>query len=362
MGAAELSAGTVRPNLAEFADTVRNNGAGWNLPSAMADWGPLILRRLRTVWERCWPILRWCLPGTLALVLISGWAAYFSGGMAAVVGWLALVTAGQTLAPVSLMALLAHALRTRHFSRPMQVTFGLAAVAFWPALWGFGILTITFPFSLGTSSPSATVRLPSNEELLVGWGGDSLDTNYHAAYPDQRWAYDLLVEPAAHGGRDLADYGCYGTPVVAPAAATVAMAVDGLPDHMPGKASMDIKHPAGNSVALELHTGTYLLIAHLQRGSVLVERGDQVEEGQPIGACGNSGNTSEPHIHIHHQRQNPRGRPLNFSEGLPLYFRDHDGPPMPEGGLEVRDQKIVLTGATVRHAADTPAEIRAPLQ
>lgn len=359
MRPAELSAGTVRPNLAEFADAVRNNGAGWNLPSTMADWGPSILRRLRTVLARCWPILRWCLPGTLALVLVSAWAAYLSGGMSAVVGWLALVTAGQTLAPVSLMALLAHALRKRRFSRPMQVTFGLAAVAFWPALWGFGILTITFPFSLETSSPAATIRLPSNEELRVGWGGDNLDTNYHAAYPDQRWAYDLVVEPAMHGGGDLADYGCYGTPVVAPAAATVVMAVDGLPDHVPGKASMDIKNPAGNSVALELDTGTYLLIAHLQQGSVLVKRGDQVEEGQPIGACGNSGNTSEPHIHIHHQRQNPRGRPLNFSEGLPLYFRDHDGPPMPEGGLGVRDDEIVLTGAKVRHLG-RPRTLTAP--
>ena len=320
----------------------------------MADWARSILRRLRTVLARCWPILRWCLPGTLALVLVSAWAAYWSGGMAAVIGWLALVTAGQTLAPVSLMALLAHALRKRHFSRPMQVTFGLAAVAFWPALWGFGILTITFPFSLETSSPAATIRLPSNEELRVGWGGDNLDTNYHAAYPDQRWAYDLVVEPAMHGGGDLADYGCYGTPVVAPVAGTVVMAVDGLPDHVPGKASMDIKNPAGNSVALELETGTYLLIAHLQQGSVLVKRDDQVEEGQPIGACGNSGNTSEPHIHIHHQRQNPRGRPLNFSEGLPLYFRNHDGPPMPEGGLEVRDDKILMTGAIIRHVGRPP--------
>ena len=309
--------------------------------------------------SRVRPVLRWCLPGALVLVLVPGWIMYLSAGMSAgmpaVIGWLALVTAGQILAPVSLMVLLVHALRKRRFSRPMQVTFGLAAVAFWPGLWGFGIFTITFPFSLETSSPSATVRLPSNEELRVGWGGNRLDTNYHAAYPDQRWAYDLLVEPAMHGGENLTDYGCYGTPVVAPIAATVAMAKDGLPDHVPGKASMDIENPAGNSVALELDTGTYLLIAHLQQGSVLVKRGDVVQEGQPIGACGNSGNTSEPHIHIHHQRQNPRGRPLNFSEGLPLYFRDHDGASMPEGGLEVRDDELVLTGAIVRHVGQLPA-------
>ena len=94
---------------------------------------------------------------------------------------------------------------------------------------------------------------------------------------------------------------------------------------------------------------TYLLIAHLKPGSVLVRAGDRVREGQPIGLCGNSGNTSEPHIHIHHQRQDPKGRPINFSEGLPLYFRDHDGAAMPEGGVEVRGGKIALKGAVIIH-------------
>ena len=92
------------------------------------------------------------------------------------------------------------------------------------------------------------------------------------------------------------------------------------------------------------------VIAHLKKGSVLVEAGDRVQEGEPIGACGNSGNTSEPHIHIHHQRQDPRNRPLNFSEGLPLYFRDHDGAAMPEGGFEVNNGEVTLTGAIVRHS------------
>ena len=84
-----------------------------------------------------------------------------------------------------------------------------------------------------------------------------------------------------------------------------------------------------------------------------MEAGDQVQEGDPIGACGNSGNTSEPHIHIHHQRQDPQRFPLNFAEGLPLYFRGHDGPAMPEGGFDVDSATgdIVLTGAVVQHTA-----------
>ena len=83
-----------------------------------------------------------------------------------------------------------------------------------------------------------------------------------------------------------------------------------------------------------------------------METGGDVEEGDPIGACGNSGNTSEPHIHIHHQRQAPRLFPLNFAEGLALYFRDHGGPAMSKGGFDVDNTgSIVLTGAIVQHAA-----------
>ncbi len=276
-------------------------------------------------------ILRWTPSVGLALVLLSSWGMFLSGGMAAVVGWSLLIDAGLILGPLSLLVLVVHAVRKRRFSRPMWATLLLALVALWPGLWGFGLLTVTFPYSLETSEPSATVRLPSNERLRVGWGGDRLTTNYHAATPDQRWAYDLLVEPAAHGSTDLDDYGCYGTAVVAPVSARVHMASDGAPDHTPGQPN-DLRNPTGNTVVLRLETGTYLLIAHLKNGSVRVETGDEVEEGDPIGACGNSGNTSEPHIHIHHQRQDPRIYPLNFAEGLPLYFRDHDGPAMPEGG------------------------------
>ncbi len=269
--------------------------------------------------------------------------------MRAVTGWIALLTAGQLLAPLMLLVLIVHAIRKRRFSRPMRATLALTALALWPGLWSIGILPVRFPSSIENASPSATVRLPSNEKLRVAWGGDRLATNYHAFTPDQRWAYDLLVEPAAHGSERLDDYGCYGTPVVAPASARVHYSTDGAPDHVPGKISWDLRNPVGNSVVFKLETGTYLVIAHLKPGSVLVEAGDDVREGEPIGACGNSGNTSEPHIHIHHQRQDPKSRPINFSEGLPLYFRDHDGPAMPQGGLETRDERIVLTGNTVQH-------------
>lgn len=156
-------------------------------------------------------------------------------------------------------------------------------------------------------------------------------------------------EALFHGSANLNDYGCYGVPVVAPAAGKVIQSRDSEPDMTPGAPSNNTTAPGGNFVAIQLDNGAYLLIAHLKSGSVRVKTGDAVEEGQQIGECGNSGNTSEPHIHIHLQRQDPDFYSPNFAEGLPLYFRDHDGPHMPQGGVKVEGDKPIATGDTVQH-------------
>lgn len=54
----------------------------------------------------------------------------------------------------------------------------------------------------------------------------------------------------------------------------------------------------GNHVIVE-QDGVYAVHAHLRRGSVTVAVGDPVEVGHPVGEVGNSGNTSEPHLHFH---------------------------------------------------------------
>ena len=62
------------------------------------------------------------------------------------------------------------------------------------------------------------------------------------------------------------------------------------------------------------------------KDSVRVNVGDHVEVGDYLGRIGNSGTSSEPHLHIHHQRQDPTKimHPL-LAEGLPLYFIDKEG-------------------------------------
>ena len=52
------------------------------------------------------------------------------------------------------------------------------------------------------------------------------------------------------------------------------------------------------SMTRYIGAGQYAAYAHLRRGSVLVRPGDRVYRGQIIAECGNSGNTSEPHLHF----------------------------------------------------------------
>src|SRR3546814_21165157 len=54
----------------------------------------------------------------------------------------------------------------------------------------------------------------------------------------------------------------------------------------------------GNHVIVDHGDGTYVAYAHLRRGSLLVGVGDRVQAGQPLGEVGNSGNSSEPHLHV----------------------------------------------------------------
>lgn len=297
--------------------------------------------------SRLWGILRW-IPISVMLLLLSGiLVVFFLGGLRGIYAWYMLQSIPPILGLIFLLALIIYAIVKRRFSRLFKATALVALLSIVPILLSFGF--VAYPASLESTEPIATVRLPADVPLKVGWGGDSIKTNYHAAAPDQRWAYDLLVEPYLTGSSNLEDYGCYGVPVLAPARGLIVDARDGEPDAIPGAVSNNFEAPTGNHVFIQLETGTYLVIAHLKPGSVSVAKGETVEEGQQIGECGNSGNTSEPHIHIHHQLQDPTVNPINFAEGLPLYFRDHDGPPMPVGGITLEGDVVIATGDTVQH-------------
>jgi murein DD-endopeptidase MepM/ murein hydrolase activator NlpD len=110
----------------------------------------------------------------------------------------------------------------------------------------------------------------------------------------------------------------------------VISVVDGLDEVQP-QVEMDPEHPAGNHVVIQVAENEYLFIAHMQPGSIQVKAGDHVTAGQVIGLTGNSGNTSEPHIHIHLQDtpelvvtdDSGQITGLSDAQGLPLTFSNY---------------------------------------
>lgn len=192
----------------------------------------------------------------------------------------------------------------------------------------------------------AALRLPFDGEWYVFWGGRTLEQNYHAANTAQRFAYDLVVREhgATHRGEAdrLENYFCWDRPILAPADATVVAATGDLPDQPIG--GSDPRRPAGNHVVLDLGRGEFAFLAHMRHGSITVQAGDTVKAGQELGRCGNSGNTSEPHLHFHLQTTSD----LAAGEGLPAFFESFVA-----DGKQMRHAEL-LQGQTV-----SPDEARA---
>lgn len=162
------------------------------------------------------------------------------------------------------------------------------------------------------------LQLPVQGEWYVFWGGRTLKDNYHAVSKAQRFAYDFVIRKNGSSfsgdGRKLTDYYCFGADIIAPAAGQIVWSCDSLPNQEPGQ--MDAKHPIGNGVIIDHGNGEFSLIAHLQPKTQKFKVGDTIKAGDVLGKCGNSGNTSEPHLHYHLQN----GPDMTGSEGLPAMF------------------------------------------
>lgn len=126
---------------------------------------------------------------------------------------------------------------------------------------------------------------------------------------------------------ELERYAIFNEPVHAPCAGTVLAARGDMPDLIPPRTDRD--NPAGNHVLLRCGDAVVLL-AHLQRGSVAVVAGQGVATGDPLGRVGNSGNTTEPHLHVHAQRPGPAHEPL-AGEPLPMLL---------DGDFLVRNERV----------------------
>lgn len=125
----------------------------------------------------------------------------------------------------------------------------------------------------------------------------------------------------------------FGAPLLAVADGTVVHASHGRRDHLsrnsgPALAYLMLIEASvrdmrgagaivGNHIVLDLGDGTYAMYAHLRHGSIRVRAGEEVRAGQPLAECGNSGNSTEPHVHF----QLMDDPDLDVAVGIPFTWR-----------------------------------------
>ena len=208
--------------------------------------------------------------------------------------------------------------------------FAAAAVLLAAAGW---IVTVTLAGRFPPARPAIDLASPFAEgRYLVAHGGSRQLVNAHMKTLDpampghgdwrgQSHAVDLVridrlgLRGPLTGSADPARYETFGATVVAPCAGRVTAAEDGRPD-MPVP-EMDAARKLGNHVILDCG-GLQVVLAHLREGSVRVKAGKAVASGAPVAEAGNSGNSSEPHLHLHVQTPPPAGAAPIAGEPLPF--------------------------------------------
>ncbi|MGU3291965.1 peptidoglycan DD-metalloendopeptidase family protein [Williamsia sp. M5A3_1d] len=185
-----------------------------------------------------------------------------------------------------------------------------------PRAWG-GLVLAIVAVTAAVAAPFTGVATPMTGDMIFPlrdgrWRvveGQGRILNHHWPAVRQREALDLVriawSGRSRHGvvGGENEDFHAFGTVVVAPCAGTVIRTFDGLPDGV-----LDPSRPAGNNVIID-NGHEHILLAHLRSGTVAVSTGDEVRAGDRLGEVGNSGNSSEPHLHIHAERD---GQPLRI--------------------------------------------------
>jgi len=161
--------------------------------------------------------------------------------------------------------------------------------------------------------------LPFIDEWMVIWGGDTKKLNYHVGSEAQKNAFDLVITndkgtSFKTDGKTNDDYFAFGKDLIAPCDGEVVLVVDGVKDNTPG--TLNPIYAPGNAVIIKTISNEYLFFAHFKQHSIIVKEGQKVKEGQLLGLCGNSGNSSEPHLHFHIQNVED----MNYATGVKCYF------------------------------------------
>jgi len=167
----------------------------------------------------------------------------------------------------------------------------------------------------------AELELPFKNDWFVVWGGRTLEENYHSSLGDQRFAFDVVQFEngstfRGNGSRNE-DYHCHGDTLYAPGDGRIVAMAHSVAENKPGETNTN--QLFGNYVIIDHGNEEYSVLAHFIKNSIAVGDGDLVTKGQAIGLTGNSGNSTEPHLHYHLQNRPSIGQ----GEGLPAQFREY---------------------------------------
>jgi hypothetical protein len=199
--------------------------------------------------------------------------------------------------------------------------FKLTGQVLFSALFCFLLVKVVPGFS--TEEKGIDIAFPLKEGY-IGHGGSSGFINYHNAdSTSQQYALDITklnglgIRAWGFFPDDLKKYAIYGDTLFSPCDAIVVVQKDGLSNFPPGTESHE--NPAGNHIVLK-YENNLIIFAHLLANSMMVSEGDTVKKGQPMARIGNSGHTSEPHLHIHAIEGTDTSKIIRGGNGIPIYF------------------------------------------
>jgi murein DD-endopeptidase MepM/ murein hydrolase activator NlpD len=175
-------------------------------------------------------------------------------------------------------------------------------------------------------TPQTELILPFSSKWLVINGGTDKMTSHSWRIPTQRYAYDFFIvdkegKTSSGDNKKVENYYCYGKDILAPADGEIVSFASHHPDssvYGDGRAECKAHDIRGNHIIIRYSKKEYSLIAHLKPDSIKVRKGQKVKQGQVIAQCGNSGNTTEPHIHF----QMNNGKNFFITAGLPIKFKN----------------------------------------
>ena len=196
---------------------------------------------------------------------------------------------------------------------------------------------------------------PSHGTDLLGerYAIDFVAVDHRRRSADHRdWRTYFWAEPAER-------FFAFGQPILAPADGSVVAVHDGEIDHEARRSQLTlvpyalsqrarlrqgVGAIAGNYLIIALPgRGAFVALVHLRAGSLRVAVGDTVTTGQPIAECGNSGNSTQPHVHV----QVMDSADLSVARGIPMAFQRFREWPHGANQALVRESGLPGEGAVV---------------